>query len=386
MFLKISYPFFAILSTLAPRNKNIWVFGHYNGYNENTRYFFEHASSKNEFTCYWLANTQREMQEVSNHGYNSVLKNSIEGYWYSSRAYLTFICTGYSDVNRILALRSNVIHFWHGTPIKKVFFDQQHKDILAPLRYLLSKFLVSRIKLYYASSKFEKDLVTKAAHLSKNKAVALGSPRYDYIRNHHEETLHSIKKIYDEIILFAPTWRLNNNWDEGFYLSPEDKYKLECYLESRNSLLLIKQHPKTDSKHIKLWGLDNSERIVFTEELDLKDINTMYKYIDILITDVSSVLFDFLIFDKPILIFMPDLNHYIRSDRGVYEYFKDFLTENSIKSWSNLIASLSQIHSTPELLKNLSAEIKSYENTNHSIYNHLVTSMYFQRVGNHPKK
>lgn len=377
MFLKISYPFFAILSTLAPRDKSIWVFGHYNGYNENTRYFFEHASSKNEFTCYWLANTQREMQEVSDHGYNSILKKSVKGYWYSSRAYLTFICTGYSDVNRILALRSNVIHFWHGTPIKKVFFDQKHQGISAPFRYHLSKFLVSRIKLYYASSQFEKDLVAKAAHLSKDKAVALGSPRYDYIRNHHHgETLHSFKKIYDEIILFAPTWRQNNNWDEGFYLSPEDKYKLECYLESRNSLLLIKQHPKTDSKHIKLWGLDNSERIVFTEDLGLKDINTMYKHIDILITDVSSVLFDFLIFDKPILIFMPDLNEYIRSERGVYDYFKDFLTENSIKSWGDLINSLAKNHSKPKFLKDLAIDVQSYINTNHSIYNHLISFVY----------
>lgn len=372
-----TYPLFLATSILIKRKYNIWVFGHYNGYSENTKYFFEYASSMGAYNCYWLANDEDELNEVLEKGFQAVLKNSIKGYWYSSRAYLTFICTGYSDVNRILALRSNVIHFWHGTPIKKVFFDQKDQSIFAPFRYHLSKFLVSRIKLYYASSNFEKDIVAKAAHLSKEKAIALGSPRYDYIRHHHHgEVLYNIKKKYAEIILFAPTWRQNNNWNEGFYLSQEDKYKLECYLESRDSLLLIKQHPKTDSKYIKLWGLDNSERIMFTEDIGLKDINSMYKHIDILITDVSSVLFDFLIFDKPILIFMPDLNEYIRSERGVYDYFKDFLTESSIKSWSDLINSLAIGHSKPEFLKDLAVDVQSYINTNHSIYNHLISFVY----------
>ena len=38
---------------------------------------------------------------------------------------MTFICTGFSDVNRVLPLKSKVINFWHGTN-KKVYLDSQH--------------------------------------------------------------------------------------------------------------------------------------------------------------------------------------------------------------------------------------------------------------------
>ena len=152
---KLFYPLFFLVSIILPRNKNIWIFGNVDGYLDNTRYFFEFASMQNKYVCIWLANNKEELKSIKQIGLNTVLKNSIKGYWHSARAYMTFICTGFSDVNRVLSLKSKVINFWHGTPIKKVYLDSQHDlsrfgttKLAIFISTMLMKYLISRISFF----------------------------------------------------------------------------------------------------------------------------------------------------------------------------------------------------------------------------------------------
>lgn len=370
----LTYPMFIAASIFLPRNADIWVFGHYNGYNENTKYFFEYASSMNEYDCYWLANDVEELKKVKDKGYNAILKNSIEGYWYASRASLTFICTGFGDVNRLLSLNSKVINFWHGTPIKKVFFDVEvKKNIFTPIRYSLNRFLVSRIDFYYASSSFEQDIVCKAARISINKSAALGSPRFDNIRNPvFSKTLSEYSKKYSKIILFAPTWREQGHWADSYNLTNSNISDLNTFLTEENAILIIKPHPKSDFIEMKNWGLIKSDRIIYVQDLDVNDINDFYTYIDILVTDVSSVIFDFLIFNKPVIFFMPDVVDYVENERGVYSYFEKNLLEFSIRNWSDLILQLKSSKMNNSLLSDVSKEIQNLKDTNRNIYTHLI--------------
>lgn len=378
MYRILTYPIFIAKSVIFPKKDNIWVFGHYNGYSENTKYFFEYASSINEYDCYWLANNCIELNTVKSKGYKAVLKNSIKGYSYSSEAYLTFICTGFSDVNRLLSLNSNVIHFWHGTPIKKVFFDVDvKKSLRSHVNRSISKFLVSRIKYYYASSSFEQNIVCKAARINTNISTVLGSPRFDAIRNpvlnkHFSE----YKSKYNKIILFAPTWRENGNWDSGYTLTESNMAALEIFLEKENAMILIKPHPKSDPNEMKEWGLNCSDRIVYAQDLYINDINNIYKFIDVLITDVSSVIFDFLIYDKPVMFFMPDVVNYINNERGVYDYFEKNLLKFSIINWDDLINQLKNPKINNDLFGIISTETKELKNTNNHIYKHLIEKFY----------
>lgn len=378
MYSFLTYPLFLTFSIVLPRDEQIWVFGHYNGYNENTKYFFEYASSMNEYRCYWLANSQEELSLVKKQGYEAVLKKSFKGYWYSSRAYLTFICTGFSDVNRLLSLSSKVITFWHGTPIKKVFFDiELKKTLLSSIHRSISKFLVSRIDFYYASSSFEQEIVCQAAGISNEDSTVLGSPRFDYIRNpSNNNTLSQLRQKYQKIILFAPTWREGGKWNEGYLLTEDDKSNLNKMLEEENAVFLIKQHPKSSVSEIKNWGLSFSNRIFFAQDLMLNDINEIYKFVDVLVTDFSSVVFDFLIFNKPVLFFMPDIISYTENERGVYKYFTDNLHKYSILDWNNLIKQLKLYKTDNNLLNRVSKEIEILKNTNKNIYAHVLRRFY----------
>ena len=377
----ITYPIFIFVSIFFPRNKKIWVFGCYDGYLDNTKYFFEYSSKKNEYDCYWLANNHDERLLVESLGFRSVLKKTPRGFWLSSRAYFSFICTGYSDVNRLLALSGNVINFWHGTPIKKIFLDSHHdlnrfgdNKIGKLISTTMLKFLVSRYSFYYASNELERKLICNASGLPLEKSLTLGAPRFDNIRYPQEsKALLNIKKKYKKIFLYAPTWRESGTWASSFKISSAQYSGLINMLNNEDAILIIKNHPLTDVNEIKGWGLNPSERVIYSTDIEILDINTIYTHADALITDVSSSMFDYLIFKRPIILFMPDVKEYIKGHRGIYSYFKSFLLENALLSWSELIKNTPNAELEGQIFSDIAQKAISHKNTNENIYNDLVT-------------
>lgn len=379
------YPLFIPFSFIFPRDRKIWVFGCQKGYLDNSRYFFEYSSLQNDFKCYWLANNQKELELVKSFGFHSVLKNSYAGNWLSSRANITYISHGFGDVNRLLALNSFVINFWHGTPIKKILldsnFDMQKLGKNSFSMYFtrfLMKMLNGKIDYYYASNSLDREYVTKALGIDIVKSIAFGSPRYDWIKsNKCNPSLECYKKKGVKVIMYAPTWREGAIWSDNFKIDKSTLIKLNSVLKTLNSVLIIKPHPLTKDNEIMSLGLNESDNIIYTSNLGCGDINEIYGSVDLLITDVSSSIFDFLIFNRPIIIFMPDVNEYITGDRGVYDYFINVLVENSVLSWSDLIEHLKvgSSYKSP-FLEDLALEVSSYENVNALIYNDIIDKYY----------
>lgn len=380
------YPLFVVFSFLMPRDKKIWVFGCRKGYLDNTKYFFEYASSQERFNCYWLANSNEELLEVRGQGYTAVLKKSLVGYWISARAGMSFICTGFTDVNRVLSLRSHVVNFWHGTPIKKLYFDSElysknynnlKSKIVIFLHKKLLRFLIYSTDFYYASNSFERKIVTSSARMPFNKSLALGAPRFDAIRGSESvEVLDEFRGKHKKIFLYAPTWRDDGKFSDDFKLLQPDFLKLNQVLQELDAILLVKPHFNSRSEQFKDLGLLSTDRIIYSEDIGLSDINDIYKYIDILITDVSSALFDYLIFNRPVLVFMPDCKEYASSNFGIYDYFSEVLLNYSLLNWSDLIEKLAEeenstVHSV-ELFGKIAEEVSGLESVNQAIYDDIV--------------
>lgn len=339
------YPLFVLLACVLPRNKKLWVFGNQKHYFDNTRYFFEHVSGLGDgVACYWLASNPAEREQVVALGYSAVLKNSLRGYWLSSRAGFSFTCNGFADVNRLLALNSLVISFWHGTPVKKICLDSQH-DLMKlgqhPLAIKTARklliFLNRRIDFYYASNEFERSLVTAATAIPVAKSLALGAPRFDIIR----AAQRPANLPAGNIILYAPTWR-EQGFNTADFRLPEAVYdELTRWLAEHDSYFLVKPHPLTPPAELAALGLKPSSRVLYAEDLGLTDISPLYAFSDLLITDLSSSMFDFLVFDRPLLIFMPDVSSYLAGDRGIYNEFRQmYHSSHVLTSWAGLLDAL----------------------------------------------
>lgn len=379
----IFYPFFILISIFFPRQKKLWVFGCHDGYWENTRYFFDFSSDKKEFDCYWLANNEIEANQVVGAGRKSILKRSIRGYWISARAECTFICTGFSDVNRLLALKSKVINFWHGTPIKKIYLDSVHdlnrfgsNFFSRKISIFLMKFLNRNVDFYFASNSLECEIVSRAAGFSLGVGKVFGSPRFDKIRNpENSKKLLEVRNKFDKVILFAPTWREAGEW-KGWSLDSDKFQDLNSKLKLMNAVVLVKPHPLTQRQELEEIGLVESENIIYSSGLGISDINLMYAHTDILITDVSSSMFDYLIFSKPLIMFMPDVEEYVGGGRGVYEYFLSALRDNAIRNWGKLIDEINCSRENRNLqFQAVVEEVAKLKDTNARIYNYLKAEL-----------
>jgi len=381
-FLKATYPIFFLISLAFPRKESIWVFGNQKRYFDNTRYFFEYVSDTSEIiSAYWLANTLDELNEVSQLGYQAVLKNSFKGYWIASRAGFSFICNGFSDVSRLLALKSKVISFWHGTPIKKIYLDsKQDLQKLGSNKFsiflssLILRFLNSNINFYYASNEFERVKVTAAAAIKLEKSLALGVPRFDFMRisTPSDKILELTKN--KNVILFSPTWRKNEAWSERHVITAAEYAELKNLLASSNSLFIVKLHPLTKKEKFLSMGLLPSKNIIYSDDYGIDDINSLYSVSDLMITDLSSTIFDFCMFNKPILIFMPDYKNYIEGERGVYDEFVRLLEKNSLVSWKSLMEAISSnSYLSNELIAEVSLESSRKQNVCQLILSDIAT-------------
>jgi CDP-glycerol glycerophosphotransferase len=132
------------------------------------------------------------------------------------------------------------------------------------------------------------------------------------------------------VILYAPTWRDNDYSATGRY-----QFTMKLDLErlhrefGDDSVLLIRGHQLVSS------GIDSSMFGGFVRNVSsYPDIRDLYLVADVLVTDYSSVMFDFVNTGRPLLFFTWDLEEYRDNLRGFYFDFEaeapgPLLTETS---------------------------------------------------------
>jgi CDP-glycerol glycerophosphotransferase (TagB/SpsB family) len=363
------YPFVFLLK-IIPRDKNIWVFGNFKGYIDNTRYLYEYLSDDNDnkLEIYWITKDKELYNKLKSENKSVLYYYSLLSVWKSSIAGVSFFANGYSDLNKIAAVNSYVVNLWHGFPIKKLGFDAELEfnfysfgklnKILTFLSIKSLQFLHNKIDLYSVSSAYDLDRMVRAFNVSKDKFRITGTPRFDIIekpKNKDPEVSDIFYKhntSQGKNIMYAPTWR-ENGWSKKQTL--DDPQKLISFLEEQNCYLFIKRHPLTTKQEVLNWGIKESKRINF---IDGFDINESYQYVDMLITDFSSLIFDFGFLQKPIFYFITDLNEY-ENNRGFYDDIIKISNNNVNEDWN-------------QLLDNLKNNTKQNKYVNHQHFDYLI--------------
>ncbi|EGQ3114660.1 TPA: CDP-glycerol glycerophosphotransferase family protein [Staphylococcus pseudintermedius] len=206
------------------------------------------------------------------------------------------------------------INTWHGTPLKHMGFDV--KNNLKGSQNTMKNFLASD---YMISPNAHTTNIFKHAFkldgLYSGEILEIGYPRIDLTIN---TTANEVREYLAEhlnlkknpIILYCPTWRGKNvNDPENSLLNVFEEIKL--LNQKLPHQVLVKVHPFVYSKAKEMPEL--KPYLV----PDFLDTNQLMPAVDLMITDYSSIFFDFLVTDKPIVFYVPDLDKY-QNERGVY--------------------------------------------------------------------
>ncbi|MBH9622773.1 CDP-glycerol glycerophosphotransferase family protein [Staphylococcus pseudintermedius] len=206
------------------------------------------------------------------------------------------------------------INTWHGTPLKHMGFDV--KNNLKGSQNTMKNFLASD---YIISPNAHTTNIFKHTFkldgLYSGEILEIGYPRIDLTINTtaneaREYLAEHLNLKKNPIILYCPTWRGKNvNDPENSLLNIFEEIKL--LNQKLPHQVLVKVHPFVYSKAKEMPEL--KPYLV----PDFLDTNQLMPAVDLMITDYSSIFFDFLVTDKPIVFYVPDLDKY-QNERGVY--------------------------------------------------------------------
>src|SRR5699024_8948001 len=137
-----------------------------------------------------------------------------------------------------------------------------------------------------------------------------------------------------KIILYAPTWRV-----KGKFSMPMDLLRMKEELGNEYVLIIKLHHYMV--QNFSLVELEDFA-YVFGKNSQISDF---YKLADLLITDYSSVMFDYAILKKPMIFFTYDYENYKNNLRELYFDFKEEAPGPMVETTGNLIEEIKDIAS-----------------------------------------
>lgn len=268
------------------------------------------------------------------------LRTFIKFAWLTATSEYIFIEESHPMLERVNIKRNvNVIQTWHAAGAFKTFG-------YTSMRLMSQDTTKLKFHRYYTnatvSSKAMVPIYADAFDVDEEIIKPLGLARSDLFWNSNlmEERIKALREKYDflntdkKIILFAPTFR-GAGRKQAHY--PYEYLDLENIYESFKDdyIFLFKVHFNTLNKiNIPVRYSD-----FFYDVSDYRDINDLMLLADIMISDYSSVTFEFSLLNKPMLFFVPDLEDYI-STRGFYYHYDDLVPGKIVYTSAEMIKAI----------------------------------------------
>lgn len=322
-------------------------------YAENARYLFEFVHKyHSNIQCIWISKDKDIIKKLRKSGFQSYSFLSLRGLWSTARAGVVCIThRGNSwdgDVPFFcLSQKTLLVQLWHGIPLKKIAFDDRlfsysfdESSFSFKLRTWAAGILpfllrVEDPSLVIATSDETQDIFSQAFRVSKDRVVVTGYPRNDRLFSVNQPTNAGLR------ILYLPTFR----GKEGSSYDPFEGHdfgidELNVFLHKNNMKLHIKLHP---FNHISSDLQADIDKACNLTVLPAEDISETLAAYDVLITDYSSVYFDFLLTGKPVIFLPYDLDRYTQSDRQFYYNYNEVTPGPKAANWFDVTLILADL-------------------------------------------
>ena len=318
------------LSGLVRRRSDLWVFGSWGGYRfaDNAAAFFLHCQDEiaDRVRLVWISRDTAIVAAVRRSGYEAHWIWSPRGIWCCLRAGLHIFDSFSKDINYWLSRGARKINLWSGVPLKTFerdirnpgsrYYRLFHGSL--PERWLFGLMMpwhLDRPDLIIATAPEPRDITQRAFDVSAQSVVVTGFPRNDmlFARGGHAGVLgrqwpQSFRNAVDagrRVFLYLPTYR-----DSGKPFFNVDWAAIDRLMEDLGGTFFLKLHP--DDKGGFQEGLE------YVVQLPQgMDIYTLLAHTDILISDYSSIIFDYMLLNRPIIYYLPDLEEFVSSSRSL---------------------------------------------------------------------
>lgn len=183
----------------------------------------------------------------------------------------------------------------------------------------------------------------EAFGIPEDRVVPTGIPRMDRFYDHdlRAAALAQVAELFPssvsrKIILFAPTFRGSGPRHATYAFDLLDLAALHEVAVARDAVVLVKMHPFIRERLTVPETL--RDRIIDATDVPM-DVNDLLFAVDLLVTDYSSIVFEFATQLRPMLFFAYDLDEYIAT-RDFYVPFESFVPGRIVRTFTELLAAI----------------------------------------------
>ncbi len=350
---------FRFLNHIVPKKKNLYVFISDPDFKDNPKALYdwvtENVDSVEGYDLKWLIRDKSYYQKFQSKKY-FVYSKSLKGAWTYFRAKV--VITSHNQLAPFSSSDKQIfVSLGHGIYFKTMGYmkprthlnTRDRKKRLSTMEYNRKS-----INLMAATSGTCKTMLASCYHLEGDKVKITGLPRMDdlFKPNHSQVRDKWFPEVsYKKLFIFMPTHRKNEegNLKEGESMIEaflnDDLSEFNAMLESQNAAFLIKLHPFEFNLIPKLSEKIVNKRVNIVQADQMEDLS-LYSLLgstDCLITDYSSVYFEYLALNKPIIFVNADLEKYENSRPMLLTPYKEWTPGPFVKSLSELTEEIENI-------------------------------------------
>lgn len=350
-FCYILYP----ISFLFVRNKKKYAFGSFAGaFNDNAKYLFIHTCEHcPDIDAAWISDSRATVKLVREHGFKAYHVVSPRGIWHALTSKYWFFNSYTSDIFYSFSGGAVCVNLWHGIGLKRI----EYNILTGPLgdRYQKRNFK----EVYYhpqsfrapdyivTSTPFQTHMFSTAFRVPPSRCLEFGYPRNDVLTYTDERRLDFVKryepkttmeliermKQYSRVLIYMPTWR---DSQRHLFTQSMDLNRLNEVLKSKNELLVLKPHS---------YVVVDRDNQTFSHILFLPgtlDVYPLLPYTQVLITDYSSVLYDYILMKgKEVILYLYDYREYL-NERDLFYPFDENVVGKRVFDFDDLLRVIDQ--------------------------------------------
>lgn len=315
--------FYGIFKSIEPKTMLFASFGGRN-FNDSPKAIYEEVCKRHEFDDWdliWAFNNPEKIDLPRGHKiqmdswafYNALLTSQV---WVSN--------SGMDRGIGIIHKGTIKVETWHGTPLKKIGGDENTGSIISEKeKKNIKNSPLDRSTIRCAQSKYDRDILARIDHATKDSYIMAGLPRNDELFAYSKDKCDQIREslgINDKkVILYTPTYReyLIDKNNDIFLKPPMDINRWRKELGDKY-ILLIRAHYAVS----RAMGIQDDD---FVKDVSkYSNLNDLYAISDMMVSDYSSTFFDYSVFNRPMFCFAYDYEEY-QEKRGLYVKLEDVL-------------------------------------------------------------
>ncbi len=328
----------------------------------NPHAIYEYVKNNTEHETAWLIKKDERYYELAKRGIRCAVYNTMEGNELLHEANYV-IMNSYTFRNLRKGENQIFANVWHGSGIKAHDFYEQDMT-QQRVRFLAELF--EQTDLMCVQSLDDRFKLSAMLHFDLRRCYVTGQARLDCVKSSKgTEKLANLfgSEItkYRRYIFFAPSFRANGSSHAGaifsdniFRLKDFDKKAFDDFLKENRAAFIYKLHPIEQTaflgRKVSLTEdcFELTDKMLFEKDIRYDELLNTF---DVMISDYSSIVYDFLLLNRPIIYLVPDYESYKAEKGFVFNNIDMFMPGQKTFCFRELLPALREAFQNPKKYK-----------------------------------